>query len=536
MRIIGYHITDGLVVNSEGGECREYPLDFLLERIPDTIKVFYHLDYSVANLFRWLKVNEYEIRKLVKKGEIYLAPYRFGYSEKKYFNVQYGGGRGSFFANFNDMYQFHRNSDLSTLPPADYARQAADIGKRVYEALVKLELNPMSLTSPVRCWEKEVLSKMDLPGMADLPEPVAKAAYDCCDGGWVEAFQKGHWGKTYDYDVRSAYGSFTRNLLDTRYGKWIEAPYYDPSCYYGYGLCNIEATSPFSPITYMRGDEKLTPNGKFPEPKWIGKRQIDHALKYKTAKIEVLDGWWWFPDKLVYPLEDMIDYLFKAKESATGIDKDVYKRILAGIWGKFLFIKQHPKKGENPYGELFNSVYAEEVESGCRCSTSAFVLDHHLEKSTLHVAVDGVLSSAPATILDTGQIGEWKLSNVGAAYVISSGICAVQGKDTDIAEDKENSDFILRYDWLKDQIQRNPNSPCYTMRKLSPVTLQKAISQAKLDRLGEHEEIERTVDITFESKRDYDEKPETGAQLQRRKYYSKPTDIRSIVEIKGANK
>ncbi len=531
MRIIGYHVTNGLVVNSMGSEAREYPLDFLLERIPDTIKVFYHLDYSVANLFRWLGIGESDIRKLLKKGEVYIAPYKFGYAEKKYFNVQYGGGRGSFFGNFNDMYQFHRNSDMSALPPSEYARQAAEIGQKVYTALTKLDLNPTSLTSPVRCWEKEVLSKMDLPGMDDIPEPVIKMAYDCCEGGWVEAFQKGHWDKTYDYRVKSAYGSFTRNLLHTRYGKWIETPYYDPACYYGYGLCNIEATSPFSPITYMRGDEKLTPNGKFPKPKLIGKRHIDFALKYHTAKIEVLGGWWWFPDKLVYPLESMIDYLYKAKESARGLDKDVYKRILAGVWGKFLFIKQHPKKDENPYGQLFNPVWAEEVETGCRCTTAAFVLDNQLERHALHVAVDGVLSSREVPLHETGAIGEWKLSNVGPAYVISSGICAVQGKDTELDEDKENSDFILRYDWFKDQIEHNPNSPHYTMSKLSPVTLQKAHSQNKLDTLGEHEVIERTVDVTFESKRDYGQKPETGSQLQRHKYMSDPTDIRSIVEV-----
>ena len=525
MQIVGYHIINGMAVNSLGEAVTIDPLDFLLERKPDSIKVFYHLDYSVANLFRWIGIEKKDILKLLNSNDLYIAPYKFSYMQKKYFNLQYGGGRGSTFANFNDMYQFHRNSDMTELEPVDYARKAEEIGQKVYEALVKINLSPKSLTSPVRCWEKEVLSEMDLPGIHDIPDHISKMAYDCCDGGWVEAFQKGHWDKTWDYDMRSAYGSFTRNLLDTRYGSWQELPYYDPACYYGYALCNIEVTSPFSAITFLNGDEKITPVGRHPKPKLLSKRHIDFAQKYKTANIEILEGHWWFPDKLVYPLESMIDYLFGAKEKATGLEKDAVKRILAGIWGKFLQVNN------KSFGDLFNSVWAEDVQSGCRLETAAFILDHHLEKNVLHATVDGILSSKEVPIMETGKIGEWKLSNIGAAYIISSGICAVQGKDGQIDSDKENSDFILRYDWMRNQIAASPNATEYTMSKLSPVTLQKAVTQDKMEKLGRHEEIVKTVDVTFETKRDYTESPETGAQLQKRHYMSRPTDITSILNI-----
>jgi hypothetical protein len=508
-------------------------MDFLLEHKPDTIKVFYHLDYCVANLFRQFNVSKKDLRKLLNTNDLYIAPYKFSYMPKKYFNMQYGGGKGASYANFNDMYQFHRNSDLTEYDAQWYANEAARIGQEVYEALVQIGLSPKSLTSPVRCWEKEVLSQMDLPGIDDIPGPVAKMAYDCCEGGWVEAFQKGHFDRTYDYDMRSAYGSFTRNLLDLRYGKWEQAPYYDPACYYGYALCNIEVTSSFSPITYKKDDEKITPKGKFPKPRVLSKRYLDFVAKYKTAKIEIIDdGWWWFPDKLVTPFEDMIDELYHYKESTLqGMAKDTYKRILAGIWGKFLFVKQHPDKNKSPFGDLFNSVWAEDVESGCRVNTAAFVLENNLQKHVLHVAVDGVLTTKPVDIIEEGKIGEWKLSNIGAAYVISSGICAIQGKDGQIDSDKENSDFILRYDWMKEQIAARPNAHEYAMSKLSPVTVQKAVTQNKMVVIGQHEEIVKTVDITFESKRNYTEIPETGAQLQHKHYISQPTDIESILNI-----
>lgn len=94
-----------------------------------------------------------------------------------------------------------------------------------------------------------------------------------------------------------------------------------------------------------------------------------------------------------------------------------------------------------------------------------------------------------------------------------------------IDSDKKNSDFILRYDWLKDQIEANPLAHEYIMSKLSPVTLQKAITQNKMEVLVQHEEIVKTVDITFESKREYLQMPETGSQLQKRHYISEPQSI-----------
>lgn len=69
------------------------------------------------------------------------------------------------------------------------------------------------------------------------------------------------------------------------------------------------------------------------------------------------------------------------------------------------------------------------------------------------------------------------------------------------------------------------------MSKLSPVTIQKAVSQNKLHLIGQHEEITKTIDIGFESKRIYDKVPETGMQLQTNKYASKPMEFDLILNI-----
>lgn len=123
-------------------------------------------------------------------------------------------------------------------------------------------------------------------------------------------------------------------------------------------------------------------------------------------------------------------------------------------------------------------------------------------------------------------MGSWSLSSRSPAIVISSGVVAVQGKDEDAT-----ADFSLRYEWLKSEIEKNPNASEYRMTKYSPITLAVAVRQNKLARLGELEVITKTVDVDYELKRAYRETPQCGRALLRKKYRSLPWDI-SLVQKK----
>ena len=123
-------------------------------------------------------------------------------------------------------------------------------------------------------------------------------------------------------------------------------------------------------------------------------------------------------------------------------------------------------------------------------------------------------------------MGSWSLSSRGSAIIISSGVVAVQGKDEDAT-----ADFSLRYEWLKSEIEKNPNASEYQMTKYSPITLAVAVRQNKLSRLGELEVITKTVDVDYELKRAYRETPQCGRTLLRRRFKSLPWDI-SLVQRK----
>ena len=99
MRIIGYHASNGIIANSDGAIVTKPPfLDFLLEPKPDSIKVFYHIGYNVANLLAMIGVTEQEARKLYDTEQLYLTPYKLKYAPNKFLGLSKGFYRDNPFA------------------------------------------------------------------------------------------------------------------------------------------------------------------------------------------------------------------------------------------------------------------------------------------------------------------------------------------------------------------------------------------------------------------------------------------------------
>ena len=313
MNIVGYHISPDLIATSASKIRREPPwLDFLFEGEGETIKVAYHLDYFVANLLRMMEIPEPQLRELNEKGELRFRGYRFKYIPKKFLSIAHG----SQFAVFSDMAQYMDNCRLHSEydeKPEDLALRKAhiaqQIGIEVYDALVKLGLHPKSLVSPISAFEKEILSKMDLPVLKDVPVEASDYAYNCTHGPWVEALQKGHFRETEDWDIKSAYPAMLSQLIDVRKGNWVKSEKYEPTAYYGYAKGMVNITADFSPIVYSKTEEQnFTPKGRWET--YLTKEEIDFINEYKLGNFELYEGWWFFPDEIVRPLEGLMNWLY----------------------------------------------------------------------------------------------------------------------------------------------------------------------------------------------------------------------------------
>ena len=266
MKILGYHINDKAIVNSDGEVRAEPPyLDFLLQPREDTIKVFYHMGYNVANLLKLINLFEDEGKKLQDEQKLYLPPYTLKHIAGKFFSIKKGHFFGCPFANFSDMSQYKhaKFAEYEAVGTCvEKAKEAKETGEAVYNALQSIGLHPTSLTSPIKSYEKEILAKMSIPTVEDMPDEAGEYAYQCCQGNWLEAFQMGHWDKVWDYDINSAYPAELMELLDLREGNWVNSNVWMPEAVYGYCKGIVTITTP----EYTFRDLRKIPNPSLVSP------------------------------------------------------------------------------------------------------------------------------------------------------------------------------------------------------------------------------------------------------------------------------
>lgn len=557
MKIIGYHITNNLIANSEGEVYTQSPwLNFLFADKGECIKVLYHLDYSTACLLKMLKLSEDALRTLQETTDLKFEEYKFEYISKKWFAIKDFSTRQ--WAGFSDMSQYIPTPLESTgddiADSIDHAIEAKIAGAKVYKVLTELGLHPKSLTSPISAFNREILSNIDLPTIDDLPDEVAELAYQCCKGSWIEAFQLGLFEDTLDFDIRSAYGSELAKLVDFRYGKWIPEEEYEQRlkvAKYGYCKGTVTIDKPFSPIMYKSNTQLYTPTGTWETV--LTMNEIDFIYKWKLGTFEIENGWWWVPAKteatetilsivpdyikntVDYPLKNILNKLYQRKQqSANSFEDNILKRIIAGIWGKML---EYTERG---LGELFNPVWGAEVETNIKLKVADFVLSNNLQDNLLSITVDGALIKntdqpcfPPLKAMESGEfsiaednraMGTWKLSHHCPSIIIGSGTQAIRNKQSD-------NMFSLQYDNLLEMIAESPKSKEYKLAGLSPVTLPKAIMQDRLEDLGKLEELTRNITLNSEVKRDYNNQPQNGKELLANQFSSKPWDISIVQEI-----
>ena len=535
MRVIGYYISsNGIIANSDNEVTTKPPyLDFLLQPKPDSIRVLYYLVQNITSLAKITKMNMKEISQLHNQthGKCYLPPYKLQYIPHRFLLLQKGYYKNNPFAYYYDAHQYKNVQAEDCTTEEDCivkAKEAQKIGEEVRNSLNELGLHPKGLTSPINLFDKEVISKYNLPKEQDTPEIAGFYAYNCCKGNWLEAFQTGHWDITWNYDLSSAYPFQIMNLLDIRQGKWINSKQFIEEATYGYCRGEVTINAEFSPILYKNilkdktNLEPVVPVTHTPVGTWktfLTKKEIEFINKWELGKFKIEDGWWWIANQkeVNKPLNGLIYSLYLKKEAlGKTINKEIIKRIMAGIYGKFLEARN------KTLGNRFNSVWAAEVETNARLEVADFVLRNNAVQDLIHIAVDGIILSKPILLQENG-IGKWRLDNVSPCISVGTGQVALR--------DQENGDFHLNYDWLKRAIEAEPENNEYIMKSIKPVTLAEVINDKKLDRLGELQEVQKYIDIGRTDKRCYKERPNNGKKLLSMTYSSLSLDISLLQKI-----
>ena len=529
MQIVGYCVNEKGVYNSKG----EFSTDvakMLLDKPKDVIGVFSDMDDCVAHIVKHLKVDVRNIGYLLngqtKMCHLLGKNISLQYYPGKHFMIGIGWlskGKSRFEqgAQYSNASQYNVElKKVSELSGFVLANMAKDIAEEVYKVYVGLGFEVDSLVSPVNAFRKSVFKILDLPRICDVPDEAGWMALQACKGGWCEAYKVGKFENVYDWDINSSYPYQAMMLPDLRDGKWVHSKDIPYDAEIGYFDYTIKVKKDFSPIVWKSNasivDRNFTPTGEFTEQDNM--RMLFCIDEFNIGDYKINDGWWWIPNDYVrYPLKTLVEEYYQRRKEAKGVEREVIKTILVGgFYGLFL--------------QTFNDVpsvnffppYACEIQSGTRCNVYEQCM--YEDVKPLHIAVDGVITDKEFVYNVGDGIGEWKLSGRGDAFIISSGVKCVQGKDGD-------GEFSFSYEWLMNAIRGSPCSNMYGLDRKNVLSVPLAWSRNRLQDIGKVIDESRYLHVGIENKRVYDVQPKSGMELVSGQYDSKAWDIEMLEKL-----
>jgi hypothetical protein len=464
----------------------------LLEPYDQCMKVVWDLDAAIAPVLKLF--GEKACHKLLKEKRATCYPYKLFYVPDKVFWAEHIPTKTQ--SSFYQLLQFAPDK----IEPQTIG-ELAGLGIELVEALKSMGMNPKKLSSPIAVYEESIMKHLNLPTIKDIPKEAAQAAYEASGKLWIEAYQIGHWDKSYDYDLKNSFPSEMMQLVDFRHCKWIESKEYREDAIYGYARCKVSMEAEVHPIVYVdREGNSSCPRGKW--QRTLTKKQMAHLDKYRTGHYEITAGYWAIPKykssstPLEVPIRRVLQY--RAREPLRAL---LAKRICTGIYGKTGEVRA------NEAGEYLNPVWFAETSTNVALKVAEFIYEHKLEDNVIHCSVDGVLVDRPVEQISP----EWKLDSDGESIVISDGLV--------YNTDKHPQGFTLES--IKKLIKQHPRQGYYSQDFEQVVTLGHGANLG-FSKVGSTAMFRSTIDFgNLNPDREFSKLPKNGEQLMNNQYRSK---------------
>ena len=510
MRIVAYRtdIQDGTVRLEEStGEFAlsnhlEDLASFLLEPYDNCIRICWDLDATVSLFLKLLGVAR--CLKLRDTKRCYWAPFNIFYVPGKVFSVSHIPTRTQ--ASLYGIEQY-----FTELPEPERLVEVQMLGEKLMYELKKMGLEPTKLTSPIAIYEECVMRKLDLPALKDIPADAAEYAYRAAGRLWIETHTIGHFGKIYDYDLKSAFPNAVMGLIDTRDCWWEHTAQYQGKAIYGYARCRMTIYDwvMVSPIIMEIEDGLLSPVGT-----WEGyftKGELDFVTKWGIGEYEIIDGYWALPRyerTLRSPLQEPMAKLLTYKQG-TEVQALLAKRMSTGIYGKL------GEERQDEFGPYFFPCWFAETSTQPKLQVGEFLYergigpgDNEGYKTLVHIGVDGTMLTEPVEIDD-----RWRQEYEGEALVFSSGLVYTQTtrpKGLTLSE-------------VLEMIHKHPRVAHYEKKLGRRLTLGDSLARYKLGDIGTPVELSVSLSLVNQDHdRDFLKVPRSGEQLLNNKYRSTP--------------
>jgi len=242
-----------------------------------------------------------------------------------------------------------------------------------------------------------------IPRFEDTPLPVQELAWSSYRAGRFEILYRGFIGKTYLYDINSAYPFAFSKIPDitNRTGKWIKSKKINPDALLGF--FKIRAKVPCDkfvpPFWYVKYSRMMFPVGTFITFSTLAELKCVDPDYY-----DILESFQFVDKNPVYPYIEFIEkaYLTRQKLKQDGNPLQLpLKVILNSIYGKTA------QRVGNRIGNLYNPVICASITGHTRAMLYDFVMKNELEKDVVSFATDSILTRKKLNV-DSTKLGQWK--------------------------------------------------------------------------------------------------------------------------------
>lgn len=302
------------------------------------------------------------------------------------------------------------------------------LGELVHKTIIdNIKIEPNAYISKASITKDVVRQMVDVPDITKIPNSAMKYAFHSYSGGRFEILTKGNVGKCTLYDINSAYPYHIQNLLDITKGKWVRTKSIHESANYGFYMVKVFVHyNRISPVSIMFNSSSLA----YPIIEFITYMTKEEILAYENyIDFEIISGWEFYANELVYPFRDYILNTYEHKNQADKNDFSymLYKILMNSLYGAF-YEKQLKHDGFVYAGKLFNPIYATMITANTRIQLFETAMPHI--NDVVGFATDSILFKGNPEIKTSDELGSWSMEGKEnqQSIVLRSGIYQIGDK------------------------------------------------------------------------------------------------------------
>ena len=380
----------------------------------------------------------------------------------------------------------------------DYCTQDCILTKELAENFIKLfktswNFYPQRWISSGYLAEKVLINNnIHIPKFEDTSLPIQELAWSSYRAGRFEIIYRGFIGKTFLYDINSAYPFAFSKIPDitNKTGKWIQSKKIHPDALLGF--FKIKAKVPCDkfvpPFWYVKYKRMMFPVGTFTTFATLQELKCVDPDYY-----EILESFQFIDKNPVYPYREFIQNAYhtrqKLKEDGNPLQLPL-KVILNSIYGKTA------QRVGNRIGNLYNPVICASITGHTRAILYDFVTKNDLEKDVIAFATDSILTTRKLNVNST-KLGEWKFEqSANDTFVVQNGINRMNNKW------KKRGIFSYKgkkFEHLDTEVIDGEIYMIYEENK--PNTLRASINSGKINQIGRFDTKKRKIDLNADRKR-----------------------------------